>query len=211
MTFIQTLKIRFDSLTRREQWMIALCGWICMLSIGVFNFIEPAYQQMIVKEQQKKATAININALMTLNNQQLELLKKDPNSDLDQALSAQQKQNLKLAEEIQKQVAGYISSAQMSSLMEKVLKQSGTLSLVSMRSLPSALLTQNKDAGYYLHPIEMTLRGRFTDIVEYLTDLEDLPVKYFWRKVDYRVVDYPTAEVVIQIYTLGDSKRFIGG
>ncbi|WP_235869673.1 type II secretion system protein M [Veronia nyctiphanis] len=208
---LQTLKIRFESLTRREQWMIAICGWVCVLSVGIFNFIEPAYQQLVVKEQQHRAMSVNINELMSLNDQQLKMLSDNPDSQLDRELTEQQEKNLQLAQEIQKQVAGYVNSSQMSSLMESVLKQSDKLELVSMRSLPSALLTKDKDAGYHLHPIEMTLRGSFFDIVEYLTALESLPVKYFWRKVDYRVVDYPTAEVVIEVYTLGDSPLFIGG
>ena len=73
------------------------------------------------------------------------------------------------------------------------------------------LLDENNVAGYYIHPVKLVLSGNYFDIEAYLSRLEALPVKYYWRNFHYEVKKYPIAELSIEVYTLGSSKGFIGG
>ncbi|WP_232313473.1 type II secretion system protein M [Enterovibrio coralii] len=39
---LDRLKEKFDALTSREQWLIALAGWFAISGAGALVFIEPA-------------------------------------------------------------------------------------------------------------------------------------------------------------------------
>lgn len=205
------VKGAFEALSSREQWMIAIAGWIAILGVGVTVFIEPLGNALAQLDAQIMQSEHTTQDLQTLNRLKQEKLQSSPNAELEAELEKLNQTLSSLDNEIARKVDGLVSAAQMSALMESVLRQSDRLTLISMRSLLPQKLIDTDDVGYYVHPIEITLQGRYFDIVDYLSALEALPVKYYWRNVDYRVTDYPIAEVTIGVYTLGESQVFIGG
>jgi len=46
--------------------------------------------------------------------------------------------------------------------------------------------------------------------LEYLQKLEQLPNKFYWHRFDYQVLEYPKAQVSINIYTLSTQQWWIG-
>ncbi|USH02760.1 type 4a pilus biogenesis protein PilO [Grimontia kaedaensis] len=204
-------KDAFDALSVREQWMIALAGWMAILGLGLLLFIEPVSKTLGQLETQILQSERTTEDLVTLNRLKQEKLHTSPNTELEAELATLNQDISALDSEMERKVDGLVTAAQMSSLMEAVLRQSERLTLVSMNSLPPQQLTDTEDAGYYIHPVEITLEGRYFDIVDYLSALEALPVKYYWQSVDYSVKEYPKAEVTIEVYTLGESAVFIGG
>lgn len=208
---LDRLKEKFDALTSREQWLIALAGWFAISGAGALVFIEPATKAIMDLQAQFSSNEQNTQQLLTLNALKQQKLSASPNAELEAELSTLNREIDVLDDQVQKKVAGLVPAPKMPKLLERVLEQSERLTLLSMASLPAQQITDSKDAGYFVHPIELTLRGRYFDIVRYLSDLEALPEKYYWRSVDYKVTDYPYAEVVIQVYSLGESEIFIGG
>jgi len=63
----------------------------------------------------------------------------------------------------------------------------------------------------YRHGLRITMTGAFFDIQAYLDSIEQLPKKFYWEVFDYQMQEYPTAEVVMEIYTLSINKEFIRG
>lgn len=63
----------------------------------------------------------------------------------------------------------------------------------------------------YRHGLRITMTGAFFDIQAYLDSIEQLPKKFYWEIFDYQMQEYPTAEVVMEIYTLSINKEFIRG
>lgn len=204
-------KNAFEALSTREQWMIAIAGWVVILGLGVMVCIEPVSKALAKLDAQIMQSERTTQDLQVLNRLKQEKLQSSPNAELEAELGKLNQTLSSLNREMAQKVDGLVSAAQMSALMESVLQQSGRLTLISMESLPPQQLTDTDDAGYFVHPVEITLRGRYFDIVDYLSALEALPVKYYWRSVDYRVIKYPQAEVTIGVYTLGESPVFIGG
>jgi MSHA biogenesis protein MshJ len=101
----------------------------------------------------------------------------------------------------------------MAELLEMVLDSSVKLRLVSLQSLPaeSILSGDGSEAGYYIHPVRLELTGEYFDIKSYLSTLESMQVKYFWRSFEYEVEAYPKAKLILVVYTLGTRQEFIGG
>ncbi|MCW8330416.1 type 4a pilus biogenesis protein PilO [Photobacterium sp. SDRW27] len=207
----QKLSDRFDVLTRREQWLILVSGLIALLFVGFVLFVEPQMKALTSAKRQLVSVANDI----TSSTNQITLierkLKADPNRDIEQQIDQLERQNTALDEQLQGRVASLVTPMQMSGLMEQVLQRSDRLKLVSLESQPSVQLISGEDEGYYIHPVRLTLRGRYFDVVSYLSQLESLPVKYYWRSLNYQVDKYPWADIQLDVYTLGESKDFIGG
>ncbi|MEJ2763880.1 type II secretion system protein GspM [Photobacterium sp. MCCC 1A19761] len=211
MNYWYKLSERFDLLTRREQGLILVSGWTVLLFVGFMVVIEPRMQALDSVERQ----ILSLAGQLSSNEQQIDhiqrKLQRDPNREIEQKINTLARENEALEATLQQRVASLVSPMQMSALLEQVLKRTDRLRLLSLTSMPSAQLISGKDEGYYIHPVRLTLRGRYFDLVDYLGQLEALPVKYYWRSLNYQVDTYPWAEIELEVYTLGESKDFIGG
>ncbi|MGR6781441.1 type II secretion system protein M [Moritella viscosa] len=72
-------------------------------------------------------------------------------------------------------------------------------------------VTDDSEVLLYRHGLRITMTGSFFNIQAYLTQIEQLPKKFYWEVFDYQIQDYPTAQVVMEIYTLSINKEFIRG
>lgn len=202
---------RFDQLSRREQWLVAVTGWIMLLLGGYQLLVEPLQKVRLSAELQYHAIQAEFIRSHGELHQIQRQLNTDPDKELDEQIVRLEAKNARLDKTLKERVASLVTPAQMATLMDQVLQHSQRLKLVSLESLPPAQLVHGEDAGYYIHPVRLTLRGRYFDLVNYLQQLEALPVKYYWRSLEYMVDIYPWSDITLDVYTLGESKDFIGG
>ena len=205
------LSQRFAALSLREQWLIAITGWFGILFIGYMLIIEP---QMVTSQTVKMALVDTKNDMITAQNQLIvanRKLQQDPDNAINQKLAQYRQEDKALQQVLEAKIGSLITPVQMAGLLEQVLRHSSALKLESMTSLPSSQLVSGDQQGYFVHPIRLTFKGRYFDVVNYLNKLEALPVKYYWRSLSYQVDEYPWAKVELEVYTLGESKDFIGG
>ena len=106
-------------------------------------------------------------------------------------------------------------------LLEEMLRRERKLELVDLRSLPPAALFENQaqPAGtdgtavpalqVYRHGVELTVRGNYFDLVRYLGDLEQLPLRMFWREVDISGDAYPIITMKLSVYTLSLERTWV--
>ena len=205
------LSQRFSALSVREQWLIAITGWFGILFIGYMLIIEP---QMVTSQTVKTALIDTQNDMITAQNQLIvanRKLQQDPDKVINQKLAQYRQEDKALQQVLEAKIGSLITPVQMAGLLEQVLRHSSALKLESMTSLPSSQLVSCDQQGYFVHPIRLTFKGRYFDVINYLNKLEALPVKYYWRSLSYQVDEYPWAKVELEVYTLGESKDFIGG
>ncbi|KJG57688.1 MSHA biogenesis protein MshJ [Photobacterium kishitanii] len=202
---------RFSGLSSREQWLIAISGWVAIGFIGVFMVLEPQWLQL--KSQMNNVQTTTNNAIAIRNNITVlqRQLAQDPNKDIEVKIAQLTQKNTQLVQQLQQKIGGLVTPTQMPNILEQVLRHSKELRLQSIVSLPAAQLISGEDQGYYIHPLRMTFEGKYFDVIRYLTQLEALPVNYYWRNLNYQVMQYPWAKIELELYTLGESKDFIGG
>ncbi|RDX36656.1 MSHA biogenesis protein MshJ [Vibrio campbellii] len=213
--FWSSLEERFDEMSAREKVLIALCGLVTVVMLLFTLVLEPKLNEVNSNDKQLR------NSKLT--NQQTEIeilriqaqLKKDPNAEIDQAISQLLTESEHLSMQLSEIIEHLITPSQMTSLLESVLEQQSGIHLVSLQTLPAEPITEDKEAsqysGYYVHPVRMELTGDYFSIANYLTKLEGLPASYYWRSFSYNVEDYPKAKLVLEVYTLGSREEFIGG
>jgi len=62
----------------------------------------------------------------------------------------------------------------------------------------------------YQHSFEVEFEGDYLSTLSYLEALRELPWRFFWSRIDYKVNAYPVAGVKLRLYTLSLSKEWIG-
>ncbi|MDX2321282.1 MAG: glucose-6-phosphate isomerase [Moritella sp.] len=113
----------------------------------------------------------------------------------------------KTAEEQQSQAKPKMANASGQEVNSAELIKSDAISSDINRVLESS----GSEVLLYRHGLRITMTGAFFDIQAYLDAIEQLPKKFYWEVFDYQMQKYPTAEVVMEIYTLSINKEFIRG
>ncbi|EJG1819177.1 type II secretion system protein M [Vibrio parahaemolyticus] len=213
--FCSSLEERFGDMSAREKMLVALCGFVTVVMLLFTLVLEPKLNQISNNERQlsnlkqsNQKTEIDILRVKAQ-------LKKDPNADIDLEISNLLTESQHLSMQLSQIIEHLVTPSQMAGVLESVLEQQSGIHLVSLQTLPSEPITEDKEAsqysGYYVHPVRMELTGDYFSIANYLNKLESLPASYFWRSFSYKVEEYPKAKLVLEVYTLGSREEFIGG
>ncbi|HCH0949304.1 TPA: type II secretion system protein M [Vibrio parahaemolyticus] len=213
--FWSSLEERFGDMSAREKMLVALCGFVTVVTLLFTLVLEPKLNQISNNERQlsnlkqsNQKTEIDILRVKAQ-------LKKDPNADIDLEISNLLTESQHLSMQLSQIIEHLVTPSQMAGVLESVLEQQSGIHLVSLQTLPSEPITEDKEAsqysGYYVHPVRMELTGDYFSIANYLNKLESLPASYFWRSFSYKVEEYPEAKLVLEVYTLGSREEFIGG
>ncbi|SDH35845.1 MSHA biogenesis protein MshJ [Vibrio xiamenensis] len=208
------LNQHYSKLSDREKGLVMLCGLVALILGLLTAIIEPSYKNNKALAQQIQDQTLANQSAQSKNMVMEAKLQRDPDADIDQELKQLLKQSQELSEQASHIVKNFITPEAMAHLLEEVLASSKSLHLVSLESLPAKPLTQQQassGSGYYLHPVRLEMTGSYFAIQTYLQRLEAMKAKYYWQHFEYQVDAYPKARVILQVYTLGTSKEFIGG
>lgn len=210
-----SLEERFGEMSEREKVLIALCGLVVVIMLLFTLVLEPKLNEIISNERQL-SNLKQANQKIEIDTLRIQAqLKKDPNAEIDRAISNLLTESQHLSMQLAEIIEHLITPSQMAELLENVLEQQSGIHLLSLQTLPSEPITEDKEAsqysGYYVHPVRMELTGDYFSIANYLNKLESLPASYYWRSFSYKVEEYPKAKLVLEVYTLGSREEFIGG
>jgi len=151
----------------------------------------------------------------------------DPNEALRKRLGDVRAETARTSEELRTMQKGLVPADRIAPLLETILRANGRLKLVSLKTLPATTLTDAAApatpatapatsapaaAGtppvvkapdlLYRHGVELTLRGSYLDMVDYMHALETLPTQLFWGKAQLDAEDYPNVRLTLTLYTL---------
>ncbi|NOH55746.1 type 4a pilus biogenesis protein PilO [Vibrio coralliilyticus] len=209
------LNDKFQALSLREKWLLTLCGLVVLSVMLLVWLIEPTVKANHALSGQLSATKQTVQRLEGDILLATAKLNKDPNQNINLEYKKLLTESQQLSEQLAQIIENLISPSQMARLLEDVLAGTKGLKLVSLESMTAEPITGGADnqtrTGYYLHPVRLELTGSYFSILTYLNTLESLPVNYYWRSFSYTVETYPTARLVLEVYTLGTRQEFIGG
>ncbi|HHF3261688.1 type II secretion system protein M [Vibrio diabolicus] len=213
--FWLSLEERFGEMSAREKVLIALCGLVVVIMLLFTLVLEPKLNEIISNERQL-SNLKQANQKIEIDTLRIQAqLKKDPNAEIDRSISNLLTESQHLSMQLAEIIEHLITPSQMAELLENVLEQQSGIHLLSLQTLPSEPITEDKEAsqysGYYVHPVRLELTGDYFSIANYLNKLESLPASYYWRSFSYKVEEYPKAKLVLEVYTLGSREEFIGG
>ena len=218
---------RVEALQPRERFMafgavvVVLVYLASALVFGPLARKEAALRSTL---QQQAVTIDGINADIAA---KARAYANDPNEALRKRLGEVRAETARTSEELRTMQKGLVPADRIAPLLETILRANGRLKLVSLKTLPATTLTDAAApatpatapatsapaaAGtplvvkapdlLYRHGVELTLRGSYLDMVDYMHALETLPTQLFWGKAQLDAEDYPNVRLTLTLYTL---------
>ncbi|HSS46459.1 MAG TPA: type II secretion system protein GspM [Burkholderiales bacterium] len=200
----KTLAGKIDDMNLRERALIFGMLALILVALVFTVFLDPLFarqkilsQQIVQKQNQIKSIQAQIQAIV------------EPGSDPDAANRAKQealKQQLAQSEAyLQGKQQHLIPPDKIAALLEEILNRNRRLQLVSLQTLQASTLSGKEgrdEKEMFKHGVEITVRGGYLDLLEYVTELEMLPSQMFWAKVSLSVETYPSSRLSLTLYTL---------
>ena len=221
---IQALMDKIDALSLRERGLLfaalvvgLVMGWDALLMTPLDKQRKQASAQLDALRGQVSALELQAQAIVTRQSQ-------DPDRENRRRLENIERRSAEVDRQLAELTVAFIAPSEMSRALEEALRRSGNLRLVRLEGLgPEPLLPQEPQPvepgggeaasavpGAYTHRVVMEFEGGYMDTLAYLERLEALPWRFHWKSLDYKVIEYPTARVTIEVETLGLTEGWIG-
>jgi len=199
------LEQRFASLTRRERGILLGGGLAVILIVGFSLADSSLARQRVLSKEIAKAQSDSAMAKA-----QAEVivrqLAEDPDARARARIAALSNETRSLDTQMRGLNRGLIAPEQMAEILQKMLSRDRGVKLVGLKTLPVSHLIDGKQsddgANVYKHGIEITLQGRYLDMLEYLDRLEGLPWQMFWSQASMEAKDYPAVRITVTVFTL---------
>jgi MSHA biogenesis protein MshJ len=226
----EKISAKIDAMSKRERVLVFVTVVILVLSLLNALLLDPLFarqkslrQQISQQQQQMNEIQSQIAVLLQENS---------PNSN-----SPQRNQLRQLMQEIAEGNAflnskreSLVPPEKMAEHLRQLLNRNNSLHLVSLQTLPvTSLLEQAHDKSQnakgadqakavkaaahdkqvFKHGVQLTLSGNYLDLMQYLAALEKLPQQMYWARAQMSVLQYPTAELTLIVYTLSLDKTWM--
>ena len=222
------LAARIDALTLRERALAFAAASLVTAMIGYHLVLSPVYrtqEALAAQLGQQRSSMAAIDAEIAA---KVQAYAVDPDATARARLAAVQQESAQLGQSLLAMQHGLVPPERMAPLVDAILRANGRLQLVSLRTLPvetvsgrgagagttpaaspaapaalDAPLDAGKSAGVlYRHGVEVTVRGNYLDMVDYMSALEAMPTRLFWGKAQLDVEEYPSSRLTLTLYTL---------
>jgi MSHA biogenesis protein MshJ len=199
-SYWSSLAARIDDMTLRQRAMAFATVSLVVIVLAHVAFIEPALvrqKQLIerVNRDQSQLTAVRVQIEGLVKEQESQ--QKDPAQaalrELEARVAAAEKA---LAERKQ----GFVAPTRLPALLKDLLGPGRALRMESLRVTPGTEVEEA--AGLYRHGVELTLKGSYFELVQYLAELEKLRARLLWGRAELAVEQYPEVRLTVQVRTL---------
>lgn len=214
MSAWQQMTERFRSLKEREKYMTFVGSLLLVFWLFFIQILDPLVQDLIkAKTQLIAATKSQQQQASILTN-----LHQQAGIDLDANYAREveelQKQELQLQEQVSRLTSYFVGSERMALVLQDVLKSSNKVKIKSVVANPPVPLTfadQGSDnkAVIYQHSTLVVLSGDFFALSTVLRELDNLKWSLGWQSIDYKVSEYPSAELTLHLLTVSDNESYI--
>ena len=222
----QKLSARFDALMVRERVLVLVAVVVGTALIFDTLAIRPLELRKKRLEQQVTEARQNIRAAETLVQAQSGVA--DPDAVKRSYRDALRQQLAEIDQNMKGLQRGLVPPERMAKLLEEMLTRSRGLQLVSLRTLPpqrfeapgaapppkagergAKLAPKEPERIIYQHSFEIALQGSYSDLHDYLAQLEKLPWQMFWGRISVNSEQHPKLRVTLTVQTLSLNKAWL--
>lgn len=203
----QPIAARIDDMTLRQRGMLFAAISLALVMLAHVALIEPILvrqKSLIdrVNRDQSQLAAVRAQLQAVLKEQEA------GTQDSEQAELAKLEARVAAAEKsLAERKRGFIAPARLPVLLKDLLGPGQNVRLESLRMVPGAPVEGSTDL--YRHGVELSLRGGYFDLAQYLAGLEKLPVRLLWGRMELQVEQYPEVRLILQVNTVS-AQRTLG-
>lgn len=97
------------------------------------------------------------------------------------------------------------SPQQKGEVLYKLISTTDNLTLLQLKNTPPKMITlPQSNLKISEHGIILKLQGDYFSTMHYLQAIEKSKWKIFWDKLEYKVTQYPNAEITLYLHTISD-------
>jgi MSHA biogenesis protein MshJ len=173
--------------------------------------------QIAQQEDETKAIQAQIQALIRPDAPDRDALNRD-------RLKSLREQMAQLDQQFEEQQKQFVAPEKMTAMLEAMIGKNRKLQLLSLRNLPGTGLSAGTGAPVgaagerpraggtrevFRHTVELSVKGSYFDLLDYLAALERMPQRVFWDGFELSVAQYPQSVLKLTIYTLSPEKSWL--
>ena len=224
------LAARIDVLTLRQRiGIFSACTAVVLYLVYMVALDPLLHEQARLRAQigQQRAAMAGVDTDITV---LVDAFARDPDTASRQRLEAARTETRTLGASLAAMQRGLVAPEQMVPLLQTILRANGKLQLVGVTTLPvtsiggaapapagapvpapapAAAAPVTPAAMLYRHGVQVTVRGSYLDMVDYMAALEALPTQLFWGQADFTVEAYPRAHMTLTLYTLSLDNKWL--
>jgi MSHA biogenesis protein MshJ len=211
--FWEQVARRFDALRPRERVMVFVAGVAILAGLGFVLAIDGALAKHKVVTASIDKHRTDLAQMQKQNAELSRLLAQDPDAEGHKQIEDLQRRLSGYDTELRGVQQGLVPPKQMARVLEDMLNRDSQVRLVKLRTLPVAALVEPASGPaaktpasaknvVYKHGLELTVEGRYLDLLAYQLRLENLPWRMFFARTNVNSVDYPKVFMTITLYTL---------
>ncbi len=217
---------KLDAMSLRERALVFGAGVVLI----AFLLWVLALQSLVDGNRRLTARLAGHNSTLATLSVQTQEFERQRAIDPDAAVQAQiadiDRQLAEFEATLMQRQGGLVAPERMADLVKGLLGRTPGLQLVALKTLPVAPLADaaaaggpatpavmnaaaTNAAGLYKHGLDLTVEGRFGDLLAYATQLENLPVRVLWNRTRIDALAYPKVTMTLTLYTLSLERTWL--
>ena len=214
--------------------MVFFAALICILVVLNSLLLDPVAARRKILSAESNTDQTQIQGLRQQLNAYAQQGVVDPDAQNKVRLTELQSRLRALDKELHGLQSALVSPDKMPELLRGLLQKNSKLKLVALKTLPAAGLLDAKSAAatgqalssqaspgqpdshaasndfpIFRHGVEITIEGRYLDLLDYVAALEQLPWHVLWSKAGLTTENYPRSRLMLTVYTLSLDKAWL--
>ena len=210
------LAARVDALSLRERAMVFVACAASILFVVHSLMLGPLYKKEAALRAQIGQARNNIAGIDAEITTKVQGFAVDPDAPNRARLEKIMADTAALDASLRTIEQGLVPPERIAPLLENILAANGRLALVSMKTLPAtpagaAPATEAPAPAplLYRHGVEVTVRGNYLDMLNYMAALEALPTGLLWGSAELQAEEYPDSRLTLTLYTLSLDRKWM--
>lgn len=210
---LQRLAGAIDAMSLRERAMVGLIIVLLLWAAWQTLLMAPLSAERKSLMQRIETTRTTVAAL----NQSIQTLAaqraRDPLAEQRLRLEQLQKKQRALDDTLAQATSSLVDPQQMGAVLEAVLAQQKSLTLVALGSLPTEPLNAEQAAdlpSLFRHGMHIEVEGDYLALLQFVSALDALPWEFIWNDLELTVNDQQRSRMRLTLHTLSLKPGWLG-
>jgi len=213
---------KVSQLQMREKYMLLGIGLFLILYLIVWFVISPLHSEIAKSKKQIKQNHQSLTQAKTKIDMFSNALTQDYTLQLRNELEKSKLALKGIDQDLSHFSQGFIPPYKMAQVLKQLLAVNQSLQLKSfgLEAVKSIVIgketkedktqkNKNMEVAFYEHGMSLTIVGDYFSLLNYVKSLRKIKEKLFVSQFQYKVMEYPKAELKLVISTVSADEKFI--
>lgn len=201
---LQQIAERVGAMSLRERVFVFAAALVVTLAAVQWLLIDPA--SLRAQQARDRIQAAEDSLAEIARQQAPQAAGHDPDQRLREQLAVQEARLAELGAALEARERSLVPPERMREVLREMVQGPGGLRIVGFKSLPPQAVglpgAAEGTPGFYRHGFELSVSGRYADLVAYLERLEALPWQLVWSEARLDAAGWPELLLTLTVHTL---------